>query len=109
MMCSRNVENENASLVATLLGSGAGKRGGMQPPPRLHDIDRREAEQHRQRADDLKIDQGPQSQPSQPVHVLDCAQAVHHGEEHDRPDQHAQQRHESVAERLHGRRPRPAP
>ena len=67
----------------------------------LQDVDHDQADDQRQRGHDLEIDQRLQADAADLLHVLHAGDAVHHGAEDDRRDQHLDQLDEAVAERLH--------
>ena len=67
----------------------------------LPDVDDHEADDQRDRGHDLEVDQRLDPDPADLLHVLHAGDAVHHGAEDDRGDQHLDQLDEGVAERLH--------
>jgi hypothetical protein len=71
------------------------------PTPGCHKVDDHEADDQRDRGHDLEVDQRLQADPADLLHVLHAGDAVHHGAEDDRRDQHLDQLDEGVAERLH--------
>ena len=67
----------------------------------LHDVDDREADDQRDRADDLEIEQRIAAGLADLLHVLHAGDADDDRAEDDRRDDHLDQLDEAVAERLH--------
>ena len=67
----------------------------------LHDVDDDEADDQRERRDDLEIEQRLEADAADLLHVVHAGDAVHDRAEDDRRDQHLDQLDEAVAERLH--------
>jgi hypothetical protein len=74
----------------------------MHARTRLHHVDEDEADDQRDRRDDLKVNQRPKADTANLLHVAHLGDADDHGAEDDGGDHHANQLHEGVAERPHG-------
>ena len=68
---------------------------------RLHDVDDDQADDQRDRADDLEVEQRQAAGLADLLHVLHAGDADDDGAEDDRRDDHLDQLDEAVAERLH--------
>ena len=80
---------------------GAGVRPEVKPGSRVEDVGDHRADDNSQRAEDFEVDQRLGPEPSELPQILDVGQAVDHGAENDGPEQHPEQRDETVAERFH--------
>ena len=68
----------------------------------LKDIDHDQANDQRNRGEDLEIDERLQSDAADLLHILHAGDAMHDGAEDDRRDEHLDQLDKHVAQRLHG-------
>ena len=67
----------------------------------LPKIDDHQADDQSERGHHLEVDQRLQPDPADLLHVLHAGDAVHHGAENDRRDQHLDQLDEEITQRLH--------
>ena len=101
MKCDRGQAlRRRGAIVLGRLDVG-GARGDVEPDTRLSEVDDDQSDHQGEIRDGLEIDGGPQPDPPDLLHLADLRQADDDRGEDDRPDQHANQLDEAVAERAH--------